>query len=102
MEASALQILPAYVSSMQAPETSNQFWILDLGQDASNLDNLALLESINSSGGAFMVHTELAGRVAIRFAVGGTWTQVRDVPNCIGAVTIGAFWCDLATALRLD
>ena len=46
-------------------------------QGASDEDNAALLEAINGSGKAFLVHTVLAGRYTLRMAIGASHTQVR-------------------------
>lgn len=44
--------------------------------DASNLD---LMERLNASGRLYLTHTRLDGRVALRLAVGGTWTRWEHV-----------------------
>ena len=44
-----------------------------------------MLEAINSSGKAFIIHTELGGRFTMRLAIGGTHTQVTH-PVCAGPV----------------
>ncbi len=41
--------------------------------------NAALLEHVNASGEAFISHTELAGRYAIRVAIGNLRTELRHV-----------------------
>ena len=46
-------------------------------QNASNEDNAALLEAVNASGKAFLVHTDLGGRYTLRMAIGACHTQVR-------------------------
>lgn len=46
------------------------------GADA---DSEALLERVNASGRAFLVHTKLDGQHVIRFAIGGLDTQWRHV-----------------------
>lgn len=51
---------------------------------------MALLEDINSSGALFLVHTELAGVVTLRFSVGGTFTQPRHVTAAWKAISAAA------------
>lgn len=48
-------------------------------QDGSNEDNSALLEAVNASGEAFLVHTDLGGRYTLRMAIGSAQTQARHV-----------------------
>jgi hypothetical protein len=45
-------------------------------QGASKEQGARVLEAINSSGKAFMIHTELGGRFTMRLAIGGAQTQV--------------------------
>lgn len=45
----------------------------------SNEASAALLEAVNASGKAFLVHTTLGGRHVLRFAIGGMQTQWRHV-----------------------
>lgn len=47
--------------------------------DATNEATAELLERINKSGRAFLVHTELSGRFVARMAIGGSLTQERHV-----------------------
>lgn len=46
------------------------------GGDAANQ---ALLDAINATGRAFLTHARLDGRIALRMALGGTWTGERHV-----------------------
>jgi aromatic-L-amino-acid decarboxylase len=39
----------------------------------------ALVHAVNASGRAYLTHTRLAGRYAIRVAIGGTYTEQADV-----------------------
>lgn len=48
-------------------------------QGASNQETAQLLDIVNRSGKAFLVHTELSGAAVARFAVGGAQTQERHV-----------------------
>jgi aromatic-L-amino-acid/L-tryptophan decarboxylase len=41
--------------------------------------NMALMERLNRSGDVFLTHTRIAGRVVLRLAVGGTFTERRHV-----------------------
>lgn len=41
--------------------------------------NAAVLEAVNASGKAFLIHTELGGQFTMRMAIGGTNTQRRHV-----------------------
>ncbi len=41
--------------------------------------NLALMEQLNGSGEIFVTHTRIGSRVALRLAVGGTFTEQRHV-----------------------
>ena len=41
--------------------------------------NAALLEAINSSGKAFLIHTEIDGKYMLRFALGSTNVQAEHV-----------------------
>jgi hypothetical protein len=45
-------------------------------QDVAREVNAAVLEAINASGEAFMIHTELGGEFTMRLAVGATNQQV--------------------------
>ncbi len=44
-------------------------------QGASKEQGARVLEAINSSGRAFLIHTEMGGKFTMRLAVGGTQTQ---------------------------
>jgi aromatic-L-amino-acid decarboxylase len=48
-------------------------------RDTSDAANLALMERLNSSGQMFLTHTKVGGRVALRLAIGGTFTERRHV-----------------------
>jgi len=58
------------------------------GSDAANL---ALMERLNGSGELYLTHTRLGERVALRVAVGGTWTRQAHVE---------AAWARIAAAAR--
>ncbi len=48
-------------------------------QGPGNEATTELLERVNKSGKAFLVHTELSGRYVARMAIGGSLTQERHV-----------------------
>ena len=52
-------------------------------QDAKNEDTAALIETVNKTGKAFLITTDLAGRTVARIACGGFLTQVRGFPCSI-------------------
>ncbi|XXG59481.1 hypothetical protein AAC387_Pa04g1560 [Persea americana] len=41
--------------------------------------NRKLLEAINSTGRAFLIHTLIGGVYVLRFAIGGTLTELRHI-----------------------
>ena len=45
------------------------------GDDATQ----RLLDDVNASGRAYLTHTRVHGRLAVRVSVGGTWTQAQHV-----------------------
>jgi len=49
-------------------------------QGGSHEENVALLESVNQTGRAFLSHTDLNGQYTLRFAISGAQTQVP--PSC--------------------
>ena len=49
-------------------------------QGGSHEENVALLESVNQTGRAFLSHTDLNGQYTLRLAVSGAQTQVS--PSC--------------------
>ncbi|MFN3781425.1 MAG: pyridoxal-dependent decarboxylase, partial [Candidatus Kapaibacteriota bacterium] len=51
----------------------------NLSEEEINVINKKLLEEINSSGFAFLSHTVLNEKFAIRFSIGQTNTQLEDV-----------------------
>ncbi len=59
-------------------------------QDAANM---ALMEQLNGSGELFLTHTKIDGRVALRLAIGGTFTEHRHVEQAWQAIggAAGAF-----------
>ena len=57
-------------------------------QGVGKAGNAALLESINSSGKLFMVHTELNNGVyTLRFALGSTYVQQHHVEAAWEVIT---------------
>lgn len=48
-------------------------------QGPGNEATAELLERVNASGKAFLVHTELSGRFVARMAIGGSQTQERHI-----------------------
>ena len=46
---------------------------------AGDAFNLSLMERLNASGEIFLTHTKLGGKVALRLAVCGTYTERRHV-----------------------
>jgi aromatic-L-amino-acid decarboxylase len=55
------------------------FSVVCFRREASDDENLAVLERVNASGEAFLSHTALNGRVALRLAVGNLRTSEADV-----------------------
>jgi aromatic-L-amino-acid decarboxylase len=49
--------------------------------DAIDRLNEALIERVNDTGRAFLTHTRLGGRFAIRFSIGQTTTEQRHVDS---------------------
>jgi len=47
-------------------------------QDGKNEDTSALIETVNKSGKAFLITTDLSGRTVARIACGGFLTQARS------------------------
>ena len=52
-------------------------------QGRSNEDTSALIETVNKTGKAFLITTDLAGQTVARIACGGFMTQVSSRP-CVG------------------
>jgi aromatic-L-amino-acid decarboxylase len=48
-------------------------------RDASDEENEAIVERVNSSGELFLSHTRLGGRYVIRLAIGNERTTENDV-----------------------
>ncbi len=48
--------------------------------------NMALMEQLNDSGELFLTHTRIDGRVALRLAVGGTFTRAHHVEQAWQAI----------------
>ncbi len=46
---------------------------------AGDAVNQRLMDEVNSSGRAFITHTRLGGRLTLRMAIGGTYTEARHV-----------------------
>ncbi|MEE8141712.1 MAG: pyridoxal-dependent decarboxylase [Planctomycetota bacterium] len=44
-----------------------------------DLANEKLIETLNASGKIYLTHTRLNGKVTLRMAIGGTWTEERHV-----------------------
>ncbi len=61
---------------LAAPTTLNLVCFRHRSDDAFNL---ALLDAINGSGKAYLNRTRIDGRVALRMAIGGTYTERRHV-----------------------
>lgn len=59
-----------------APRT---FSVVCFRREGSDEENEALLERVNASGEAFLIHTRLNGRFVIRLAIGNAWTTEADV-----------------------
>ncbi len=55
------------------------FSVVCFRREGSDEENEALLERVNASGEAFLIHTKLDGRYVIRLAVGNAWTTEDDV-----------------------
>ena len=56
-----------------------RFSLVCFRRDASDAENLAILDTVNASGEMFITHTLVNDAVALRFAVGNTRTTQRDV-----------------------
>ncbi|HUK71152.1 MAG TPA: pyridoxal-dependent decarboxylase [Streptosporangiaceae bacterium] len=56
-------------------------------QDAANM---ALMEQLNGSGELLLTHTKIDGRVTLRLAIGGTFTQHRHVEQAWEAISMAA------------
>lgn len=59
-----------------APRT---FSVVCFRREGSDEENEALLQRVNASGEAFLIHTKLDGRFVLRLAVGNAWTTEDDV-----------------------
>ena len=49
-------------------------------QDGKNEDTSALIETVNKTGKAFLITTDLSGRTVARIACGGFLTQACGLP----------------------
>ncbi|QHC02220.1 aspartate aminotransferase family protein [Epidermidibacterium keratini] len=47
---------------------------------------MAVMDEVNRSGTAYLTHTKVNGRAAMRLAVGGVWTQPEDVDTTWQAI----------------
>ncbi len=59
-----------------APRT---FSVVCFRREGEDEENEALLQRVNASGEAFLIHTKLHGRYVIRLAIGNAWTTEDDV-----------------------
>lgn len=55
------------------------FSVVCFRREGRDEENEALLERVNASGEAFLIHTKLNGRFVLRLAVGNAWTTEGDV-----------------------
>lgn len=62
------------------------FRLADTDAD-TDADTLALMHRVNASGAAYLSHTVVAGRPAIRFAAGAWTTTLADVDRTWAAIT---------------
>jgi aromatic-L-amino-acid decarboxylase len=62
------------------------FRLVDEDSDRADRRNTALLETLNSGGTLYLTHTRIAGRVSLRLAVGGTYTERRHVAQAWQAI----------------
>jgi aromatic-L-amino-acid decarboxylase len=46
---------------------------------ADDAANIELMQRLNASGDLYLTHTKVAGRVTLRLAIGGTYTERRHV-----------------------
>ena len=53
-----------------------------VGDDATQ----RLLDALNNSGRAYLTHARLDGKLVIRVAIGGTWTERRHVEALWGLI----------------
>lgn len=58
-----------------------------VGDDAQTM---AVMDEVNRSGTAYLTHTKVNGRAAMRFAAGGVWTQPEDVDTTWRAISSAA------------
>lgn len=65
---------PAYVRV--APTPLN---VVTLAHTAGDEATQRVLDSVNDSGNAFLTHTRVHGRLALRVSIGATWTESRHV-----------------------
>jgi aromatic-L-amino-acid decarboxylase len=56
-----------------------RFSLVCFRREASDEENLALLDRVNRSGELFITHTKIDGRVVLRLAVGNARTTEEDV-----------------------
>ncbi len=58
-----------------------------VGDDAQTM---AVMDEVNRSGTAYLTHTKVNGRAAMRFAAGGIWTRPEDVDITWRAISAAA------------
>jgi aromatic-L-amino-acid decarboxylase len=66
------------------------FSLVCLRRDASDEENLAILERVNAGGEMFITHTKLDGRVVLRLAIGNARTTEDDVRRAWDALRAAA------------
>ncbi len=76
---------PAF--ELAAPVPLNLVCFRHRGDDAFNE---ALLSRLNASGKLFLTHTKLDGRLVLRLAIGGTYTELRHVQGAWDTIRASA------------
>lgn len=56
-------------------------------QGVGKAANAAFLEAINATGKTFIIHTEVAGKYMLRFALGSTYVQKQHVEAAWKVIT---------------
>jgi aromatic-L-amino-acid decarboxylase len=63
------------------------FRLVDKEPDRADARNTALMQQLNAGGALYLTHTRIGGRVSLRLAVGGTYTERRHVQQAWQAIS---------------